>query len=288
MSGPALRGRRDGGVQRSRPVRAGQRRLHGVLRVRSELLGRGLLAAVPRNDHSGRPAGRLRRQRRLRRRPVRLLRGLLRRGLHADLPGTGPRRRRRAGVQRPRRLRPADAHLHLLQQSVGSHRLRLRRSHLRRAQEVRESGLRLQREVGKPGNPRRSFSGEFCQFNCDFQRDCSGNGVCNQWAFDWNSMEGRAAATASSTSTGSTASSTAPTRRPAPTTASASRMVRSPREFDLGKCLCNRGFAGDHCQNSAPRVDSMLIVSAVLALLLALQFYLWRRQSVEPWKRSNL
>lgn len=228
MSGPALRGRRDGGVQRSRPVRAGQRRLHGVLRVRSELLGRGLLAAVPRNDHSGRPAGRLRRQR------------------------------------------------------------RLRRSHLRRAREVRESGLRLQREVGKPGNPRRSFSGEFCQFNCDFQRDCSGNGVCNQWAFDWNSMEGRAAATASSTSTGSTASSTAPTRRPAPTTASASRMVRSPREFDLGKCLCNRGFAGDHCQNSAPRVDSMLIISAVLALLLALQFYLWRRQSVEPWKRSNL
>lgn len=32
-----------------------------------------------------------------------------------------------------------------------------------------------------------SGNGEFCQFNCDYEKDCNRHGVCNQWEFDWNS-----------------------------------------------------------------------------------------------------
>ena len=91
-----------------------------------------------------------------------------------------------------------------------------------------------------------------------------------------------------SISTGNTARNSVPTATIAPTKASASRMVRVPRGCDVGKCLCFSGFAGEHCEKTAPRVSSSLILSAVLALLLALQVYLWRRQSVDSNYRFDL
>lgn len=138
--------------------------------------------------------------------------------------------------------------------------------------------------MGKLGKLDGRYSGEFCQLNCDYKKDCSGNGVCNAWGFDSNSIVETEVATVSSISTGITAKITAPTAKPAPTAASASSMVIFPRGFHVGKCLCDSGFAGDHCEKSVPRISSSLILSVVLGIALALQFYLWRRQSVRVGK----